>query len=527
MKNKKSVIIMGAFLIVLVVGIFLGYRYNIFVPKAPSNVESTIGDNASSTGDEDALQKEKEEAEKIQKEKEEAERIAKEKEEAKRKAAEEARQKDINENTFIAGKKGLDIYDSLDAETQSLISTLDPRTKVYISDYIKDEAGNITSVEVKSDIDAPSSLGFASYDQLVKSVADFISRPYEDADYSGFDKNEAYEDNPQVHAKGLYLTGGSAAGDRLDEIIDLIDHSELNTVVIDVKDDNGYLLFHSETAERLNPEANKHVFIDDIESFMSKLKEHNIYAIARIVTFKSPLYAKANLDKAIVYKGTDRPYTKSDGIYWVSPHNRDLWEYNLGIAKEAADLGFNEIQFDYVRFPVVSNKSEIDFRNPDGESQAATIQNFLKEAYTELSPKEVYVAADVFGWAATAINDVGMGQHWEAVSNVVDYICPMMYPSHYGKNNFGLSVPDAYPYETIDRSTQDALMRNENAVTPAKIRPWIQDFTATWVKGHIRYGKNEVLEQIKALHDNGIEDYILWNPYNKYSKDAFLSPTAE
>ncbi len=128
------------------------------------------------------------------------------------------------------------------------------------------------------------------------------------------------------------------------------------------------------------------------------------------------------------------------------------------------------------------------------------------------------MSADVFGWVASAQNDVGIGQHWEALTNVVDIMCPMMYPSHYGPGNYGLSVPDAFPYETIDRGIKDALERDAHVDTPAKLRPWIQDFTARWVKGHIKYGPAEVEAQIRALEDNGINEYLLWNAGNYYTE---------
>jgi len=145
----------------------------------------------------------------------------------------------------------------------------------------------------------------------------------------------------------------------------------------------------------------------------------------------------------------------------------------------------------------------------------------LKYANERLKETNVVISADVFGWAASATDDVGIGQHWEAVSNVVDVVSPMMYPSHYGPGNFGLSVPDAFPYETIERSIIAALNRNANLETPGKLRPWIQDFTATWVEGHIRYGSKEVRAQIDALKANGIDEYLVWNAGNYYSKGTF------
>lgn len=217
----------------------------------------------------------------------------------------------------------------------------------------------------------------------------------------------------------------------------------------------------------------------------------------------------------------ESPHTNRDGLIWVSAYDRQLWEYNIEVSKEAAKVGFNEIQFDYVRFPA-SNGGKLDkfldYRNELEESKPVAVQRYLKYAKENLSPLKVYISADIYGLVGSVADDMGIGQYWEAVSNMVDYVSPMMYPSHYGKGVYGLSVPDAFPYETINIGTKDAVARNNNLETPAIIRPWIQDFTATWVKGHIRYGANELKAQIKALEDNGVKEYLLWNAGNKYSE---------
>lgn len=521
MKYKKVIMFSVILIIAVLVGAFSINQYTIYVENKKIEAAETklrLEEEAR------AAEAARLEAEEAQKKAEEEARIKAE-EEARLKAEEEARlkaeanKKIIEENTYYTGKKGASVYDKTDEDKQTL-STLTPKTSVFALEYIKDDAGNITYVKVADQFDG-NELGYISFDQLVKTPMELIARPYDDADYSAFDKNADFENNPPVIVKGVYMTGNSATTSKLDELIDLLDKTDLNALVIDVKDDNGFLLFYSETANQLNPRANEKVYIKDMQAFMDKLKAHDIYLIARIVTFKSPIYAKANPDKAIVYKGTSNLYSDADGLIWASAHNRELWDYNIGIAKEAAEWGFNEIQFDYVRFPAISNKDRIDYRNTENESQTSTIQKFITKAYEDLRPYQVYIAADVFGWAATSINDVGIGQHWEAVTNVVDYICPMMYPSHYGPNNFGLSVPDAFPYETIDRSLKDAFDRNSNVLTPGRIRPWIQDFTARWVKGYIPYGAKEVEAQIKALEDNGIHEFLLWNSKNNYSEGAF------
>lgn len=349
-----------------------------------------------------------------------------------------------------------------------------------------------------------------------------IAKPYDDVDYAPFEKVESYPSNPAINVKGVYITANSAANSKLDEIIELINTTELNAVVIDVKNDSGYTLFYSEAAEEYVPDANKYVQIDDMEAFMKKLKDNNIYTIARIVTFKSPLYAVKYPDRAITYKGSDKVYY-ADGAYWASPFDENLWKYNVAIAKEAVEHGFNEIQFDYVRFPAVKSsvKKNLDFRNPDGHSWTYAIQNFVKYANSEIAPMEAYIALDVFGWTATTINDSGIGQHWEGMSNVADYMCPMVYPSHYGPNIFGLPVPDAAPYKTVYNAMEDSIERNANIETPARLRPWLQAFTAKWVAGYIPYGTTEIRAQIQACEDLGIEDYIFWNPSNYYNVNWF------
>ncbi len=469
-----------------------------------------------------------EEQKRIEEEKaaEEVKRIeeaAKAKAEAEAKAIEEERLKreDIKKNTFYVKLGGTNLLSEANTASK-VIKKISAKTGLYASDYIKNDAGEITFLAVKENSESPDVLGYVAYSNMVDSLTTFIENPFDDADYSPQVKNGSFESNPKIDVKGIFVTGNTAQSERMDEMIALIDETALNAIVIDVKDDVGYLLFSSVAAAKYNPNANDKVYIDDIKAFVAKLKEHDIYLIARIVSFKSPFYAQNHPDRAIVYKDSGKLYTDSDRLPWVSPHDRTMWEYNVEIAKEAAELGFNEIQFDYVRFPAIGNPEAINYRNETDESQTATIQNFLKYAYEELKPYEVYISADVFGWAATATGGIGIGQHWEAVSNVVDYISPMMYPSHYGPNTFGLPVPDAYPYETIDRSVKDAIDRNKNLYTPAGIRPWLQDFTATWVEGYIPYRTKEVKAQIEALKDNGINEYLMWNAGNYYRKNAFI-----
>ncbi|MDU1911520.1 putative glycoside hydrolase [Fusobacterium sp.] len=361
--------------------------------------------------------------------------------------------------------------------------------------------------------------GWIKNNQLTDSLKATLPKEWKNLNFSPIEKKN-YTENKRREVRGIYVTSNSAAlTKRVDDFIALSKRTKINAFVIDVKEDDGTLLFKMEAGEKYNPNANRRSPIKDINKFMKKLKDNNIYTIARIVSFKDPTYAKANPDRAIITKATGKPFTNSDGVIWVSPHDRYLWEYNIAVAKEAALAGFDEIQFDYVRFPASNGgklDKELDYRNSKKESKPETIQKYLQYARQELEPLGVYIAADVYGQVGSLPDDMALGQHWESVSNVVDYICPMIYPSHYGKGVYGLSVPDAEPYKTVYRSTQDSMNRNANIDTPAMIRPWIQAFTARWVKGHITYGPEQIELQVKALKDLGINEYILWSPTNKY-----------
>jgi len=335
--------------------------------------------------------------------------------------------------------------------------------------------------------------------------------------FSAVEKKE-YPNNPRVQSKGIFLTRSSAQNPKkVDELIALAKRTGVNTFVIDVKDDDGKTLFPSETANRINPNANSHSqTMEYVQELTKKLKENNIYIIARVVSFKDPSYAKAYPDKIITYKDSGEAFINSK-VRWVPAYDRDLWKYNIEVSKEAAKLGFNEIQFDYVRFPA-SNGGKLDtildYKNHLEETKAEAIQKFLIEARKELSPLGVYIAADVFGLVPSVSDDMGIGQYWEAISNVVDYISTMAYPSHYANGTYGIPVPNANPYKTIYECTIDGIERNKNIENPAILRTWIQDFSMHGIK----YGPKEVEDQIKALKDAGAPEYLLWNAGNKYTE---------
>lgn len=408
-------------------------------------------------------------------------------------------------------------------ETQKeKIDTLRKGTRVDILESkaieVNGKKKEILKIAYRKDLKAKK--GWITKVDLANSLNEVLPANWKNLDFKTSYATNNFPNNPRVDVKGVYLniyTIGSSK--KMEKLINLANTTEINAFVIDIKDDNGVLSFEMEAPKKFGIPVSKNYPIKNIGEFMKKMKENNIYTIARIVSFKDPTYAKANPDKVITSRDTGKPYTNSDGIIWVSAHDRNLWEYNLAVAEEAAKAGFNEIQFDYVRFPASNGgklDSKLNYRNTKNESKPETIQKYLKYARERLNALGVYTSADVYGQVGTFGDDMGLGQYWESVTQVVDYISPMMYPSHYGNGAYGIPVPDAQPYKTIYHSVKDSINRNENVESPATIRPWIQAFTAKWVKGYIPYNEKEIREQIKAMNDLGVTEYLLWSPSNNY-----------
>lgn len=331
-------------------------------------------------------------------------------------------------------------------------------------------------------------------------------------------KADPQPDAPTV--KGVYATAHSAGGSRLNTLLKLMDDTELNSMVIDIKDDNGYITYPTQTPELLKLGTTQK-YIPDIQALMAKLKAHKVYPIARIVVFKDTVLAK---------KHPELSYRHADGSLWangkgdsfVNPYMPEVWDYNVAVAKEAVKLGFKEIQFDYVRFPEGFEKKadSLTFTKTD-QSRVDAVAGFVKYAREQLEPLGVRVSVDIFGYAASVPAAEGIGQDFVKISSDVHVISPMIYPSHYGTGWFDQQDPDKSPYATIAGAMKDTHKKLEPiGDNKPIIRPWIQDFTASWLgKGHyIKYGPAEVEAQIKALHDAGVDEYLLWNAGNNYSE---------
>lgn len=334
------------------------------------------------------------------------------------------------------------------------------------------------------------------------------------------------EQKPEVKVKGIYVTGNSAGLEpRFQNFIDMIDLTELNAMVIDVKNDHGVMTYPSEI--KIVKEMMEDYFepVRDIREIIQRLEEKNIYAIARIVVFRDPHLSKFYPEWCIHKKDGD-VWADEKGFTWANPYEKKVWDYNIAIAKEAALMGFREIQFDYVRFPenAESFDLQVSIPNEDNISKDEVIKSFLAYASEQLEDYNVNVSADVYGVIATYITDKDkIGQTWEKITSTIDYIYPMVYPSHYGPGFFGLSVPDARPKETILKAMDNAIKRNATVRSPAGIRPWLQGFTAPWINGNIKYTHMQIREQIDATIERGIEEFFVWNAGNQYDARSFLT----
>lgn len=388
------------------------------------------------------------------------------------------------------------------------------------------------------------------------------------------EENLKEQERPKV--RGIFVTGPMAGTDNMENLIDLVDRTELNAMVIDIKNDEGRVTYNMEIPS-VQDAGSYRRYIRDMEALIRKCKEKDIYLIARIVAFKDPYMEQAKPEWCIHNKDGSL-FKDKDGMTWLDPHNKQVWEYLLDIATEALDIGFDEIQFDYMRFSTDSGMENVDFVQKEAEEdRRQIITDFVKFASDIIHESGGAISADVYGVVIDSERDQKIvGQDYVELSKYLDYISPMVYPSHYGPYNYNIPVPDAEPYRLVLTAMQasrkvmagvDALQEVNNlesgnldaesivtantvsgnmqtedmteneeeeysmedlaALEPmdgvkAQVRPWLQDFTATWVKGHISYGADEIRAQIQGVYDAGYEEWILWNASNRYTEEGLM-----
>ena len=336
-----------------------------------------------------------------------------------------------------------------------------------------------------------------------------------------------YYDRPAI--KGLFVNAPAAGSkERLDNLIDIANTTEINSFVVDVKEDDGRITYMSTVPKAIEIGASVN-YIRDMEKFMDRLYDNNIYPIARIVVFKDPYLARQKPEYGI--KNKDGTLWEHKGIPWLNPYNEGSWEYIIDIAKEAIDLGFKEIQFDYIRFEATRSLDEADFDGFDsGRTKQEAIIAFLDYANSELGEYDVEISVDVFGTIINSkIDSDRIGQDYLEMAKRVDVICPMVYPSHYGFGFFGLPSSkhtDHFPYEVIYGSMKESNNKYDTIEVEklGTVRPWLQAFTASYLRtpNYRVYDGNAIRAQIQGVYDAGLEEWLLWNAGSRYSKDGLL-----
>ena len=324
--------------------------------------------------------------------------------------------------------------------------------------------------------------------------------------------------------RGLYVNRWAALGKKMGQLINVAKKTEVNALVIDVKDDRGFVLYKSKVplAVQIGADTNSAMSHKKLRAILDTMAAHRIYPIARIVVAKDPLLAGAKLDWAIKRRDNMQPWLDKNGKPWLDPHRREVWQYAADLAKEAYDLGFSEVQFDYVRFPDEKRLvRETVYPLANGRVRAQVIREQLAFVRSYLKPTGMPVTIDVFGLTATDTTDMGIGQRWEMFIDQADVVLPMVYPSHFAPGTYKIGNPNANPYRTIDQVMKDARRRTAPIAGAAKIIPWYQDFTL----GPPHYYAEQVRAQMRAGYANGFHSWILWNPGSRYNEGALEPET--
>ena len=333
--------------------------------------------------------------------------------------------------------------------------------------------------------------------------------------------------------RGVYVTGHSAGGERFNDLLNLMDTTDLNAMVIDIKDDFGNLTYVPKEDSTLTKYDIGKPYIKDPQKLLKTMEEKQIYPIARIVIFKDTELAERKPEWSFV-EGTS-VWKNGRGEAFVNPFVKEVWDYNVEIAIEAAKMGFKEIQFDYVRFPEGFENRETTLKYSMGEYETSdldsvqrrvsAVTDFVAYAKEKLEPYGAQLSVDIFGYSATLPEAPGIGQNFSKISENVDVISSMIYPSHW-TSYFGIAKPDLEPYRLVQEYAKVENAKLAELENPPVSRPWLQDFTASYLGAgnYQQYGKEEVEAQIKALNEAGIKEYLLWNAGNKYSKGVDYTP---
>lgn len=317
--------------------------------------------------------------------------------------------------------------------------------------------------------------------------------------------------------KAVYISSWVAGTQtHLEPIIRMIDETEINAIVIDIKDVTGKVSFDTNdpNVEIYKSTENR---IHDIKTLLAKLHQKDIYIIGRISVFQDDFMANNRPHWALRRKSDGQIWKDKKGLSYLNPSHKEVMEYTVAIARAAYDMGFDEINFDYIRYPSDGNTSDIDYQLKKGESRADHMEQFFHNLHLNMkSEKNIPISGDVFGMTTEAKDDLGIGQVWEKIIPYFDFICPMVYPSHYPSGYVGVQNPAEHPYKVVNRALKSAVDKTRKAgENLKKIRPWFQDFDVG-----APYNREEIRLQIKAANDNGIFSWMLWNPRSTYTRDG-------
>lgn len=325
---------------------------------------------------------------------------------------------------------------------------------------------------------------------------------------------------PPSPVRAVYVNAWAFGGRRFWDLVRLADSTEINSLVIDVKDDTGYLTYRSQVPTAVAIGANGQLRAPDTETRLRALHARGIHTIARIVVAKDPLLASRKPGWSVQDKAGGLWRDRLD-FAWVDAFNDSVWIYAAQLAAEAVELGFNEVQFDYVRLPDEPRARMAQAIFPArrrGESSREGVARNLALLRNRVTPLGVPFTLDVFGMTTNVEVDMGIGQVWEDLVGVADVVLPMVYPSHYYHSIYGVRHPNNSPYEVVKGALADGLRRSARMEgTTAEIRPYLQAFTL----GAPRYTPEHVREQIRAAADLGIHGWVLWNPRSAYDDRIF------
>jgi hypothetical protein len=330
--------------------------------------------------------------------------------------------------------------------------------------------------------------------------------------------------------RGIYLNAYAAGSTkRLATLLAMADSTEINAFVIDVKDEKG-MRYHSELP--LQKEIGGEITISNLKTLVDSVHAHGVWAMARIVAFKDHILSEKKPEWSIKQQG-GALWRDKQGKTWVSTWDPNVWEYNIQIAEEVLKAGFDEVQFDYVRFPEPFPSLPKQIHPQEKGDRTDAIVQFLSMAKPRIHALGGVMAADLFGLSPNDPKDVQIGQQWERILVVADHVLPMTYPSHYLPTHLkGVPKPNQMPYETIVQSVGMGVVRMQRlreagAPRIARVIPWLQGFSAPWVTRDYPYGPEQAAAQIKGVYDVGLEDWVFWHPGSKYEliSGAFAKTT--